>query len=460
MDHPQVWGPWFERNPESWRPWRSFLKVLFALPLTDDDLALYRQCTGRNDPPPGVSSECWLVVGRRGGKSMILALIAVYLAVFRDFKPYLSPGEVASVKILATDRRQSRVIHRYCRALLEQVPTLAAMVTRSDDNVIELNNGIVIEVATASWRGIRGYTIAAALLDEQAFWRTDDAAVSDTEVIAALRPALSTIPNAMLLCASSPYARRGELYNAHRRYFGQDDAPALVWQAATRVMNPSIPQRILDEAYERDPASAAAEYGAEFRSDLSAFLDRQLIESAVDAGVVVRPKQTQHSYTAFADPSGGRGDSFTAAIAHLEDDTVILDALYERRPPFNPTEVVADIAAFLNNYNLSSVTGDKYAAAWVTEAFTKEGISYTYSERDRSSIYLDAVPLFTSGRARLLDHPRLVHQFVSLERRTSSVGKDRIDHGPGGFDDLCNSAAGALVGCSHDPGAIWRALAG
>jgi hypothetical protein len=60
------------------------------------------------------------------------------------------------------------------------------------------------------------------------------------------------------------------------------------------------------------------------------------------------------------------------------------------------------------------------------------------------------LPLFTSGRARLLDSKRLVTQFASLERRTSPIGKDRVDHGPGGADDLCNSAAGALVAAAGD----------
>jgi hypothetical protein len=64
---------------------------------------------------------------------------------------------------------------------------------------------------------------------------------------------------------------------------------------------------------------------------------------------------------------------------------------------------------------------------------------------------LDALPLFTSGRVRLLDSKRLVSQFAALERRTSSIGKDRVDHGPGGKDDLCNAAAGALVLAATTP---------
>ena len=46
---------------------------------------------------------------------------------------------------------------------------------------------------------------------------------------------------------------------------------------------------------------------------------------------------------------------------------------------------------------------------------------------------------------RLLDNRRLVSQLTSLERRTSSGGRDRVDHPREGHDDLCNAAAGAIV---------------
>ena len=110
-------------------------------------------------------------------------------------------------------------------------------------------------------------SICAALLDELAFWPTDDSASPDTEIIAALRPARATIPNAMLLCASSPYARRGALWTAFNKYFGKDSS-TLIWKSDTRRMNPTVAQSLIDEAMEADPTSAAAEYLAEFRRDL------------------------------------------------------------------------------------------------------------------------------------------------------------------------------------------------
>jgi hypothetical protein len=120
---------------------------------------------------------------------------------------------------------------------------LAKLIEAQSRETIELKNRIVIEIHTASFRTTRGYTIVTALCDELAYWQSDEtSAEPDVEVINALRPGMSTIPDAVLLCASSPYARRGALWDAHRRHHGQDGDEVLVWQADTRSMNPSVPQ--------------------------------------------------------------------------------------------------------------------------------------------------------------------------------------------------------------------------
>ena len=62
-----------------------------------------------------------------------------------------------------------------------------------------------------------------------------------------------------------------------------------------------------------------------------------------------------------------------------------------------------------------------------------------------------ALPLINSGRVELLDHPRLVAQLCGLERRTAWGGRDSIDHGPGGHDDVANAVAGALVAVAEAP---------
>ncbi len=121
---PNLFAPWF-RDPVTWQGWRAFLAALFGLPMCEGMAGLYRQCTGRSGLPAAPQSEASLVVGRRGGKSFILALIAVYLATFRDWRPHLAPGERGTVMVIATDRRQARVIFRYVAFCSTAIPASA-----------------------------------------------------------------------------------------------------------------------------------------------------------------------------------------------------------------------------------------------------------------------------------------------------------------------------------------------
>jgi hypothetical protein len=441
-ESPLLFAPWFKKR-DAYASWFAFLAALFGLPMSDDQLATFKHHTGRTEAPTEASSEAWLIVGRRGGKSFVMALVAVFLACFFEYRQYLAPGERATVLVIAADRRQARVIIRYIKAMLTKIPSLALLIDRETADSFDLTNSVTIEVGTASFRSTRGYTYAAVLADEIAFWRTDDAAEPDYAILDAIRPGMATIPNAMLICASSPYARRGALWDAFRRYWGRDGTP-LVWKATTREMNPTVRQSVVDAALERDHAAASAEWLAEWRSDIEAFVTREVVEACVTLNVTERPRANGIAYKAFVDPSGGSNDSMTLAIGHREDRRAVLDATRERKPPFSPEGVVADFAALLKSYGISSVTGDRYAGEWPREQFRKHGISYLIADRPRSDLYRDLLPVLNSGSVDLLDDDKLVNQIVGLERRVARGGKESIDHGPGAHDDIANSVAGLV----------------
>jgi hypothetical protein len=313
-------------------------------------------------------------------------------------------------------------------------------------DTIELKGSVVIEVATRSFRAVRGRSICAALLDECAFWRSEDSANPDFEVVSAVRPSMATFPGAMIIAASSPYSKRGILWDAHKRYYSKPDSENLVWVAPTRTMNPTIPQSFIDAEFERDPASANAEYNAEFRSDIAAFVDLAVLESCTPAGVFEIPPVSGNGYLAFVDPSGGSSDSMTLAIAHRDKFGIgILDCIREVRPPFSPESVVDEFCTVLRQYRLTRVCGDRYAGEWAREPFRKRGIAYEPSEKPKSDIYRDTLPLLNSRKCELLDNRRLISQLHGLERRTARGGRDSIDHAPGSHDDVANAVAGALV---------------
>jgi len=433
------------RDPDSWKPWRALLAASFGLPLSSDELALYRQSTGRRVPPGAPASYLWLVIGRRGGKSFCMALIAVFLAAFRDWRKYLSPGERAIVLLVAGDREQAKILHRYCQGILS-APILQSLVWNVTASEIELQGGVTVEVVTRSYRSVRGRSVCVAVLDELAFWRDDDSANPDSEVLNAVRASMATFgSDAMVIAGSSPCARRGVLWDAFRRWHGKDDARNLVWQAATRTMNPTVPQEFVDAEFERDPASAAAEYDAQFRSDIAEFVSLAVLEACTADGLFEIPPVSGTAYLAFCDPSGGSSDSMTLAIAHHDDGVAVLDCVREVPAPFQPEAVVADFCTTLAAYGVAKVTGDRYAGEWPREQFKKRNVDYVPSERVKSDIYLDALPLLNSRRCQLLDILRLISQLHGLERKTARGGKDSIDHGPGAHDDLANSVAGAIV---------------
>jgi hypothetical protein len=135
----------------------------------------------------------------------------------------------------------------------------------------------------------------------------------------------------------------------------------------------------------------------------------------------------------------------------MEDRTAVLDCVVEIPSPFSTDAAVAQVAATLKSYRLTRVTGDRYAQQWVVQAFARAGIRYEHSEHDRTAIYANALPLLTSGRARLLDNKRLIHQLAGLERTVLPAGRERIDHERGSHDDLANSAAGALALAAGGP---------
>jgi hypothetical protein len=459
IDDSRLFARWF-RDRCTWQSWFAFLAALFGLPLSKPQLTTYRECTGRTERPPAPADEAWLICGRRAGKSFVLALVAVYLACFRSYTEHLMPGERATILIIARDRRQARTIFRFIRGFLTEVPMLKHLVERETDESFDLTNQVTIEIATASFRSVRGYTIAAALCDELAFWPTDDSAEPDYEILDALRPGMLTIPGAMLLCASSPYARRGALWDAFRQHYSKDGDPVLVWRAPTRVMNPTVKRSVIDAAIARDPAKYTAEYLAEFRSDLEAFVSREVVEACVVPGVYERAPVSGVSYRAFVDPAGGSGeDSMTLAIVHRDGDRVILDAVRERqpRPRFSPDDVTQEFAAVMKLYGISSCRGDQYGGDWPAERFRAHGIAYEKAGKVKSDIYRDVLPLLNAGRVELLDNPRLVAQLCSLERRTSRGGKDSIDHPPGSRDDLCNAVAGACVDLAPTGADAWIA---
>jgi hypothetical protein len=446
MENPALFQRWYDGA--SWAGWKTILRAAYNLPMSEEEKAFFRTVADREAPPRRVK-ELWVAAGRRSGKDSVASLCAAFAAATFNQGHLLRPGERALILCLATDRQQATICLNYCRSLFTTTPMLRAMITRETANGFELSNNCDVEIGTSSYRAVRGRAIALVVLDEIAFFQSENSASPDLEIYRALLPGLASLPGSMLVAISSPYKKGGILYSKFKDNYGKSTEGILFIRSDTRTLNPLIDQSVIDEALAADPAAAKAEWLGLFRDDVGNWVSAEIIEDAVDEGCIVRAPLLGHNnaYHGTCDPAGGSGtDSFTASAAHVDKSgNVVQDCLLEIRPPYSPTAAVEQAAAMFKSYGLNSCTGDAYSALWVVEAFAKVGIRYVHSERNRSEIYLDCLPLFTSGRARILDNKRLINQFQSLERRTSSVGRDRVNHPTGGHDDCANATALAMV---------------
>ena len=345
--------------------------------------------------------------------------------------------------------------------MLRHVPLLAELIEGDEAEAITLSNGVRIEISTGNIGSPRGRTFIAVLCDEIAFWRTDNSSRRpDIEALNAVRPSLGSIPGSMLLMASSPYARRGALWGVYRRHYAQDNARTLVWQADTLSMNPALDPGIVNDAYDDDEIAAAAEYGAQFRTDVETFVSREVIDRCTVMHRVELLPADGSGYVAFTDPSGGSSEllhnrSRASARRHRRAGRSARDQAAVQSG--NHCAAIRHVVAFVQHQR---VEGDRFGGEFPRELFKNASITYTLAEKPKSAIYTQFLPLLNSLKIDLLDLPRLQNQLIGFERRTTRACWDSVDHGPGQHDDVCNCVAGVLVKLMAKPNYkdVWSRL--
>jgi hypothetical protein len=456
-------------NLSSWRPWLVLLRALYGLPLRTDDgiverdgevvlgdseLALFQRHTGHEAPREGGYHELVVITGRQSGKTRTAALIGTFEAA----RAVLAGERGLYVPLVAQDLRGAqRALFGYVRELIEGSELLRGEVTRETATEIELAGQVTIGTYPCRPASVRGIRAACALIDELAFFVSTDGRPTDTEMLRAVRPALSTT-GGKLVILSSPYGQSGALYELHRRHFGKDESDVLVWSASAPAMNPTLPADYLTRMQVEDPEAYRSEVLGEFRQGISTFLDPDALAAVVDAGVRERAPVAGVSYVAYADAASGSGkDSFAVGVAHRDGERAVLDCIRAWKPPFSPSGVIGEVADLLKRYRISAIEGDKYAPGFVAEGFKKVGITYSPSPRTTSDTYLELLPRVNAGAVRIVDDSVLLRELRGLERRRGASGRDRVDHRPGAHDDRAVAAAGALVAVGTLRDRSWRA---
>jgi len=424
-------------DPTTWRPWMTFLACVYGLPIDDpEDLKLFKACTGRShySPPPGGFREAVAIVGRQSGKTRVASNIVAYESAFAEAT---TDGAVYSI-LCAQDWRSSiRAAFSYLSAAFQASPVLRRSVSRETTDTLDLVNGYRCATYPCRPASIRGLRAKVAVCDEIAYFRsTESGYATDTEMLRALRPCLATT-GGKLVVISSPYGASGALWELHRRHFGRDDSPTLVWVASAPTMNPTLSRDYLERMRLDDPEAYRSEVLGEFRAGIAQLLDFEQLDACVVRGRGdLLPIPGSLAHRGFVDPSGGRADAFGLAIAHLTTRGVTVDVARAWPAPFEPSVIVREAASLFKDFGITRISGDRYAGEYNAEAFRAAVIRYEPARLDRSGLYLELLPLVSGRRIELPDNAQLLRELRTLERRTGPSGRDRVDHIRGAHDDL------------------------
>jgi len=431
------------------RAQRSLLKALYGLPLTQGEAAIFAACTGRARGRPRPFYDATIICGRRSGKSSrIVANVAAYEAVYGGHEGGLARGEQGVIHVVGPHRDIADVTVNFVKGKFA-VPALRRLVREESVQALRLRSGLVIEVETASRLAGRSRGGPLVILEETAFFPSEESPEPDVEILAALRPTMLTYPGARLLKVSTPYARRGVLYEDWLKHWGRADSDTLVWVAPTTLMNPAVDPKRIAADLERDPIRYAAEYVTDptcpFRTDVSGFLDDATLTAAVVPGASGLPYDPAGQYTGGADLAGGGADEHAAVVAQRAPEGAAVVAIrgWGNKVPLE--QVLDEMAEFLTSYGLRSAWADRYAAGWPVEAFQRRGVVLQTCPKPTGETYLEFGGALRQQRVALPEHPKLLSQLRGLERRVSRDGRDTVNHRPGMHDDVAAATARAVV---------------
>jgi hypothetical protein len=284
LDDPNLLG--HVMRGDSWQPQRVLSYAAMGEELTDSERTIFEKFTGRSREPCHPVHEFHTIGGRRTGKTVTKAMNATYLSACLDYSDVLIRGEVGVCLCLAQDQRVASQLLNFVAENLDGSPILKQLVVNRTQDAIELANNVRIEVRPASFRKLRGPTYIAIICDELSFWYVEGDSVNpDTEIISAARPGMLTT-HGMLITASSPYAKRGFMWDVFRKHYGAEGHPlVLVAKGTTREFNCTIPQSEIDAELERDPVKNRSEYLAEFRSDIESYVTLEAIQACVNSHI-------------------------------------------------------------------------------------------------------------------------------------------------------------------------------
>lgn len=453
----------------------TLLRVAYGLPLSREQLAIWKEATGQADRAlgffrrpkykPTEYRELSILSGRRSGKTGRCAVtVAIWEALFRPHK--IPSGETFTVLCIAPGVRQA---NKQLFSLLKK-KVLGSDVLREKlageptSDELSFSNGVQVLVVPNNPRLLEGFTVCAAILDEVQNFKTGEFEANLPDVLDAVRPSLITVPGSKLVKIGRPGHKAGPMFKEWQERF--ENSRLLAWRLPSAVMNPSIERAELEAAKKR-PEYFQAMYSGEFVEARNALLPPDLVDDAVLPGTTVIPPGSPALKVGRAfgavDFATSTDDCAAAICAHTEidgeDAYIITDVkLWQVKSGqlHAITDYLAEIGLWFSCYGVRKSAGDQSYLSVAESELKKHGVVHErmVTQGAGSEEMFDLLrEVLRAKKLFIPDHPVLVSQLKALEERRE---RGYEVTGKGSKDDLATAVAAAVFKASQHRITRWQ----
>jgi hypothetical protein len=436
------------------------LRVLYGLPLTREERALWRRFASKGYFARYSAREYFEAVcllGRQSGKSSRIGVtVSLYEALCVPHE--VPPGERLAILHFAPTLRQSTFDQVADK--LRSIPELCEFIENdaSAAGEIRLRNGIDLVSISANPRTARGRAAILCIVDEAAFIRIDSSfEMNLPELLESIRPSL-VVHRGKLLLLSSPSGKEGPLFEAWENRDANPDV--MVWKAPSQEMNPAIDKKLLKRERARGENYFAREYLAEFVESANPFLPEGPLAAAVQRGVAEIPLDPNDSQVYGAVDTADKRDSNAMAITTVRDFSGVRKVVVLKTKEWKPgpnghnvLKILEEIGGIFKIYRVIQARGDQKNMSACESIFLRYGVGFSRvitAGAGSESAYRTFLALLNDGRLVLPEDETLLSQLRRLEEKTSDGNRFLVQGRRNSRDDVAVACVTAVALAAED----------
>lgn len=440
------------------------------------------------DLPPEGFSETGIFVGRRGGKSELIAAISLYklyrlLSIVSPHEYYgLFEGSPIDITFMAQDDGGAgRLFNKFKAGVnktgfftpyIRKTPNKndVAFVTESDRHKRDVIPSITAAGFPCTTNAVRGPSSIVLCLDEFAHFRSNLGSNSDDIYEAATPAAMQFVTpegkiDSLIMMISSPWKKAGKAYDIHKTAMEEGSKSKIFTvRLSTAEMNIRASSEFLRQKEKTSSLTWKAEYGGEFLDGSGSYIEPNIVDQCVDTqrGNIEQFKHWMVGRKFFWGMDVGfKGDGTTLAVSHWEMvnkgfPMLVVDYLDRKivgvEPYENvlelPLDEVIDWFSGVNNL-LPGFRGvvDQHGGSIFKQVLIASGLSFMdylhLNEYNNSEMYLVLRGLMDQRRIRLPNNHVAIQEVKNLELTLVAQGRVKVEapKEKGAHDDYADAIA-------------------